>query len=65
MTKTYMWRVLTNTRRDMSELIDNAEKNKINSKFEIRMYRNQLDELDNMLEKVKNLPGDFNWNDKN
>jgi uncharacterized membrane protein len=57
-----MWRVLINTRRDMDELIENAEKT--HSAFEIKMYRNQLDELDNILEKIKNLPQDFNWNKK-
>jgi uncharacterized membrane protein len=57
-----MWRVLINTRRDMDELIENAEKT--HSAFEIKMYRNQLDELDNILEKIKNLPQDFNWNEK-
>lgn len=53
MTKTRIYRTLINTRRKMDELIFIAD-NKL-SVFEVSQYKIQLQELDKLLEDVKNL----------
>jgi len=64
MTKTRLYRTLINTRREMADLIDIAKERC--SKFEIDIYNDRLKDLDNLLEEVHKLPGDFKWDeDKN
>jgi hypothetical protein len=48
----------------MADLIDIAKERC--SKFEIDIYNDRLKDLDNLLEEVHKLPGDFKWDeDKN